>query len=125
MTPKVDVSARYSLSCLWSRRLQDTLRPDDDDDGGQGFPSGGWWVPLHARSSQCVRVSASVTVRRFGKGASAGDSILSIVLSPPAAVLGPGSESEVKNRRQLDRAGVDDPLGTQWHKRVARSADLQ
>lgn len=41
------------------------------------------------------------------EGASAGDSILSIVLSPPAAVLGPGSE--VKNRRQLDRVAVDDP----------------
>lgn len=68
MTPKVDASARYSLSCPWSRRLQDTLGPDDDDDdGGQGFPSGGWWVPLHARSSQCVRVSTSVTVRRFGR----------------------------------------------------------
>ena len=27
-------SARYSLSSPWSRRLKDTLGPDDDDGGG-------------------------------------------------------------------------------------------
>ena len=51
---KVDASARYSLSCPCSRRLEDTLGPGDDDGGGV-FPP---WGLMDARS-QRVR-SASV-----------------------------------------------------------------
>jgi hypothetical protein len=56
MTAKLDASARYSLSCPWSRRLEDTLGPGDDDGGGvSSMGAGGCAFPVCVAECQCHR----------------------------------------------------------------------
>jgi hypothetical protein len=79
MTAKVDGSARYSLSCPLSWRLEDTLGPGDDDGGGV-ILHGGWWMLV---PSVCgVPVSPLECLE--GASASASDSFCS--RSPPPSL---------------------------------------